>query len=131
MSKDVALIVALPPDLKAWVDAKAADIGLEAVTWLRMQVFAMRKAENEPQPQRWQQPIDNGTPETELEIEGPPADLDAIVQAKLAEAEEAGLTAPRHDPDAPPPLDETNVRPLRRAPMPHTTMPAHMNGLLG
>jgi hypothetical protein len=43
MSKDISIRVGLPPDLKEWVDAQAADIGANAAIWIRMLVVAARK----------------------------------------------------------------------------------------
>lgn len=36
-------MVAIPPDLKAWVDAQASEIGVNAVIFIRMLVFKARR----------------------------------------------------------------------------------------
>lgn len=43
MSKDIGIRITLPPDLKAWVDEQAEDIGANAAIWIRMLVVAARK----------------------------------------------------------------------------------------
>jgi hypothetical protein len=43
MTKDIGVIVALPPELKEWVEAQAEDIGVNAAIWIRMLVFAAWK----------------------------------------------------------------------------------------
>ena len=48
MTKDAGILVAIPPDLKAWVDAQAEDIGVNAAIWIRMLVFAARKGRGIP-----------------------------------------------------------------------------------
>jgi hypothetical protein len=46
MSKDIGIVVALPPALKEWVDAQAEDIGVNAAIWIRMLVVAAAKGRN-------------------------------------------------------------------------------------
>jgi len=48
MTKDIGILVAIPPDLKAWVDAQAEEIGLNAAIYIRMLVFAARKRRINP-----------------------------------------------------------------------------------
>jgi hypothetical protein len=48
MTKDAGIIIAIPPDLKDWVDAQAEDIGVNAAIWIRMLVFAARKGRAAP-----------------------------------------------------------------------------------
>jgi hypothetical protein len=48
MTKDAGIVVAIPPDLKEWVDAQAEDIGVNAAIWIRMLVFAARKGRGAP-----------------------------------------------------------------------------------
>lgn len=117
MAKDVALIVALPADLKVWIDEQAADMGLEAVTWVRMQLFQMRKR-GTPTPT---------APEAAAEPEGDPIDVGAMVAARLDEAVAEGVAEPVRERAV---LPEGAVRSLRRPPVPFSpsTQPRHLAG---
>lgn len=111
MTKDTAIIIALPVDLKQWIDEQASDLGLESVAWVRMQLFHMRKRGPAVQVVDIHGPaiIDTGPPsDTEA-----PVDMAALVDGALAEADAAGLTAPREE-DIQPQLAANDVRPIIR-----------------
>lgn len=118
MPKDVALIVALPADLKTWIDEQASDMGLEAVTWVRMQLFQMRKRAGQAAV----------APEPQAESEGEPVDVDAMVAARL---EEAAEEMPEPVPAQREAMPAGAVRAIRRPPVPFSpsTQPRHLNGL--
>lgn len=105
MPKDIALIVALPADLKVWIDEQAAELGLEAVTWVRMQLFQMRKRGGHAP----------STAEPAPEPEGEPIDIDAMVASSLDEAAAQGVAEPVRERIT---LTEGAVRSLRRPPVP-------------
>lgn len=135
MSKDIGILVAIPPELKAWVDSQAEDIGLNAAIWIRMLVFQARKrrgaapksavvetdvaeifaptrfVEPVPQPHAdddWRGPVDDETePPTD------PAAVEALVAGRLAEAEAQGLTQ-SSDQSVMAPAPAGNVRALVR-----------------
>src|SRR5882672_2354509 len=51
MSKDIGILVPLPPDVKAWAEAQAEDIGLNAANvgvWIRMLVHQAWKQRSAP-----------------------------------------------------------------------------------
>lgn len=125
--------VVLPATVKAWVKAQAEDVGLDPASWLTMQIVLMSKRSDSPQyfetyrgvriqPQSEPQPEPQPEPVPEFE-------LDAIVGAKLAEAEAAGLAEPAPQPEQSP--ESAEVRPLRRPPTPFSaqTTPRHLAGI--
>jgi len=152
--KDIGVMIALTPDLKAWVDSQAAEMGLNgpyaASIWIAMMVFQARKRQNSkqasapplPAPPAVFEPQQLPVPEEDLwrgpveDDEPPPADIDELVSKRLAEAESQGLTQPTDSADTHPVASVpgvagagTNVRPLRR-PAPRFS-PAMQPGWLG
>jgi hypothetical protein len=164
MTKDAGILVAIPPDLKEWVDAQAEDIGVNAAIWIRMLVFAARKGRAAPigqpaampaiawtlpatQPAAW--PVDPGQagqphdlddwrgPADDAAADAAGVDVDAIIAARVAEADAAGLTAqaqPYEAFAAGPPQQAVpagNVRSLRRpAPLYSPATQGRLSGLL-
>jgi len=146
MTKDIGLLIAIPPDLKAWVDAQAEDIGLNAEIWIRMLVFQARKrragaAQEMPPPVQsgptevwstgWGEPATGPYPRNDDAWRGPTddeppditVDVEAMIANRVAEAESAGLTQSAAQPyeafaAGPPPSSAgaSNVRSLRRPP---------------
>jgi len=155
--KDIGVMIALTPDLKAWVDSQAAEMGLNgpyaASIWIAMMVFQARKRQGSKQasvhygpplpiPPAAFEPQQLPVPEEDLwrgpveDDEPPPADIDELVSKRLAEAESQGLTQPTDSADTHPVASVPgvagaggNVRPLRR-PAPRFS-PAMQPGWLG
>ncbi len=148
MSKDIGVMVPLTPEVKAWVEAQAEDIGLNAANagvWIRMlvhqawkrgqriaattahevpfpdllqpQVMALGDAARMAQsiarqsnPDAWRGPVEEDEPPTD------PADVEALVASRLAEAEAAGLTQSLEQASMAPTAAAGNVRALVRPP---------------
>jgi hypothetical protein len=157
MSKDIGVVVALPPDVKAWVDAQAEDTGINAAIWIRMLVFQARKRGapttgivpqltvtrdasfvphyevpaavlDDADPDAWRGPVDE---------DASGIDVDAMVAGRLTAAESAGLTAQPQEPyeafGKPPAMTvfpTGAVRALRRPVSQYSpaTQPRHLNG---
>jgi len=118
--KSIPVPVELPAVVKAWVDAQAEELGLDAATWIRMRLVLMSKGAQLPEAELpdWRQ-VERAPPSVEESA------LDAIVGEKLADAEASGAAEP------PPPQDANQVRALRRPPTPYspTTQPKHLQAL--
>lgn len=109
----------IPPDLRAWIEAEAEELGCDAATWLRMLAVDARRhgrklafpqygppAQRElPLPERHVILPDAPVPTLgdddgwrgPVEEEPQPAtnaELEAVIARKLAEAEAAGATQP-------------------------------------
>jgi hypothetical protein len=159
VTKDAGILVALPRDLKEWVDAQAEDIGVNAEIWIRMLVFAARKgrasvsppslpriaapvpaAEStvlewqegvQPlygDPDAWRGPVDD---DSRGETSG--VDIDAMIAARVADADAAGAFAPPSPPiemfgRPPAEYGVGGVRSLHRPPVPFTAgnQPHHL-----
>jgi len=129
--KSIPVPIELPAIVKAWVDAQAEELGLDAATWIRMRLVLMSKEEPALIPFEFATgSIDFATgrriPDTRSAP--PPVEesaLDAIVGEKLADAEASGAAEP------PPPQDANQVRALRRPLTPYspTTQPKHLQAL--
>lgn len=160
MTKPLGIRIVLSPELTAWVGIQAEDIGCDAATWIRMLVVAARKQERVPLPtprvpapasvssdlQRpyaagpddissddtWRGPV-----EEEPAGEASSADIAAIIEGKLAEAEAAGAMASPGQPvemfssRPPPPASSGTTRALRAPPPRYSTgsQPAHLRAL--
>jgi hypothetical protein len=129
--KDIGIVVALSPEVKAWVDQQAEAEGLQAATWLRMQVFRMRRGMESrplrvPPDTRRLEAILPGAVTYVADPEGvnqadeaaAGVDISAMVEERLAEAPQA-QTAKATDDDID--IDavmrrQMRVRPLRLPP---------------
>ena len=121
--KSIPVPVELPAIVKAWVDAQAEELGLDAATWIRMKLVLMSKGAQLPETELpdWRQ-VERAPPSVEESA------LDAIVGEKLADAEAGGLGTTAMGEGG---LDTNQVRALRRPPTPYspTTQPKHLQAL--
>jgi len=157
LSKDIGILVPLPPDVKAWAEAQAEDIGLNAANvgvWIRMLVHREWKRCNAPKISKaeyeavsvfpsllantattdddaWRGPVDDEQGDAVSTV-----DVDAIIAARVAEASSAGLTDPAPQPyeafgPPAPAATSGNVRSLRRPPpqFAAVSQPNHLRNL--
>ncbi len=152
MSKDIGVIVALPPAVRDWVEAQAEDLGVTAAIWIRMLVVAAARGRSAlpagpaiqsapalpraPAPA----PADDASASGGLDPDawrGPPdddsdADIDAIVAGRMADAAAAVTSDAYAAPVILGPPNGGGARPLRRPPPAYSParQPSHLRTLM-
>jgi hypothetical protein len=107
-SKQSTLRLALPDDLRAWIEQQADDIGCDAATWIRMQLVAARKGANgavvplatftrdiglpHPEPRQAEEDAWRGPIEDEPSS-APPEAIAALVERTLSHSESSEPSA--------------------------------------
>lgn len=161
------LRIIIPPDLKAWIEAEAEELGCDAATWLRMLAVDARRhgrkltfpqygqpvqrelplqpmqrnaalhpsAPSVPDDDAWRGPVEDAPAGAE-QPEANAAEINAIIERQLANAEADGALTPPPPPTemfarSPPQAGSDGTRALSRPPSKYgaAAQPAHLRVL--